>query len=80
MGEFIRETVYEKLDGSEAGALREEVEDLQRSVETLQLQLARVARAILVVAGSRKEFSAELADQWISKTFGPDTLTEGGDE
>ena len=80
VSEFIRETVYERLDESSQEATREELEKLQQSVETMRVQLIRAARAILVVAGSRKEFSPVLADEWVERNFGAQYLKKGDED
>jgi len=73
--EFIREATYEKLEGDSRS---HEVENLRQQIDQMRGEIARFARTVLIVAGSKKEFPEELADEWITKVFGEEYAQPAG--
>jgi predicted DNA-binding protein len=68
--QFVREAIYEKLDGASNRDLLEEIERNRLRIESLTDDLAEATRAVLVIAGSQKPYPAEKADAWVDSNLG----------
>ena len=79
VSDFMRQAVYEKLAETDAESTRQEIENLREAIELMRDEMAKFARAVLVVSGSKKEFSEDLADEWVAKTFGAKYAKGGGE-
>lgn len=68
--QFIREAIYDKLDGASNRDLLTKIERNRLQIESLTDDLAEATRAILVIAGSQSPYPAAKADAWIDENLG----------